>query len=45
MLYEALLKSTAEYQKIAESLHNSRPGGAAWLGRLRPRPAVRRPAK
>ena len=44
-MYEALLKSTAEYQKIAESLHT--PGPAALFG-LPPAgraPAVRRPAK
>ena len=29
-MYEALLKSTAEYQKIAESLHT--PGPAALFG-------------
>ena len=34
-MYEALLKSTPEYQKIAESLHT--PGPAALFGLLRGR--------
>ncbi len=44
-MYEALLKATPEYQKVAASFCKARPGRAVRSAARRPCPAVRRAAK